>query len=190
MVRCKESPLDNQRCFILTILQNAGIDSKCLSKLATNAIAQSDNNSQSIAWWFAVLIDNNPKQGIQELENWLSGLNKKTAIESSQQFITTLLGTRFGNSYEINLTTGLYMNPSDLKSLIKIMHSFILIDEDIDRTKDISYTSTHRDDAQDARDRLLRHLADIPGKETYTALQELSQLPALKKLKVGLSERL
>jgi hypothetical protein len=54
------------------------------------------------------------------------------------------------------------------------MHQYIRATEDIDRANGGVYSPELRDDAQDARDRLLQLLCETPGKPSYVALHKLA----------------
>ena len=100
-------------------------------------------------------------------------MSSEEASTGAQHFITTLLGSRRGEY----LGTGFdsYRTPAHLKHLYALMHQNIRVEEDIERAGTGVYTSGLRDDAQEARNGLLNSLCDIPGKETYLALRELSE---------------
>ena len=54
-----------------------------------------------------------------------------------------------------------------------IGHHYIRANEDINRAVGVVHSRGLRDDAQDARNRLLALLLEIPGKASYTAIKQL-----------------
>lgn len=68
---------------------------------------------------------------------------------------------------------GAYRNAPDLKALYVLMHRFIRVADDIERAGKGVYSPTLRDNAQDARNRLLNMLVEVPGAEAYAAIKAL-----------------
>ena len=65
--------------------------------------------------------------------------------------------------------------PKYLKSLYLLMHVYIRRQEDIDRGTG-AYSPGLRDNAQDARNSLLNFLTQIPGKESFLALNDIAKV--------------
>lgn len=158
------------RYYCLQILVNGGADPAKLATLASQQIAHADD-FESISWWFALRVDCNPQNGIPELEQWLSNLDSKTATRAAEIFVTTLMGSRRSNEVVPNI--GRYRTAKHLKSLYILIHRHVRAKEDNIRSGGGVYSPDLRDDAQDARNRLFNLLAEIPGKASYTAINEL-----------------
>jgi len=77
--------------YCMNILARGKIESTRLAEFVNMQIAKM-NNPDDIAWWYAILVDCDPVNGIPEVERWLSGLDMERAIHGAQIFITTLMG--------------------------------------------------------------------------------------------------
>lgn len=158
------------RHYCLHILVNGGTDAAMLAELANEQIAQT-TDSNSIAWWYALRVDCEPENGIPDLERWLSGLDEDAATSATQIFVTTLMGgSRLSES---GPKLGHFQTVEYLKSLYILAHRYIRAEDDINRAGGGVYSPQMRDDAQDARDRLFKLLSEIPGKATYTVIEQL-----------------
>jgi hypothetical protein len=158
--------------YCLRILANGGTDTARLAEFVRLQLAQADD-PDSISTWYAVLVDCEPKQGIPEVDTWLSGLDEEKATHAAQIFVTTLLGgspVREGGLY-----FGRFREADYLKSLYISMHRYIRANEDINRAGGGVYSPGLRDHAQDARNRLFKLLTELPGKASYTAMKQLVQ---------------
>lgn len=164
----------NQNCtnreYCLRILVNGDIEPERLSNLAIKQIANGDD-PEEISWWYALRIDCDPDNGISEFEQWLSKLDSDKATIAAQIFISALMGGRSSSDATPNM--GHYRTAPHLKSLYNLMHKYVKVEDDIDRTDGKVFTPKLRDDAQDARNRLFSLLSEIPGKESYTAIKQL-----------------
>ena len=134
-------------------------------------------NSEIPLWhqpnWFAAWIGVSPKPAIKALSLRLVDLNDEvSSSEFAMKTIVYLMGERRSRASSRNC----YGEPECLKSLYLLMHQYIRTSEDISRAGKGAYSPMLRDDAQDARERLLSMLSEIPGKETYLAMLELSIL--------------
>ncbi|WP_337916027.1 hypothetical protein [Vibrio cholerae] len=158
------------REYCLKILVNGEIETEKLSALAIKQLSNT-SNPDDISWWYALRVDCYPEKGILEVEQWLSELDDDTAKRAAQIFITALMGGR--RSRYRNPNIGCFLTAEHLKSLYSLMHNYIKVEDDIDRTSGKVFSPELRDDAQDARDRLFNLLSEIPGKESYTAIKQL-----------------
>jgi hypothetical protein len=160
--------LNSNRHYYLRILVNGGVEPSRLATLAREHILPT-NDQDSNAWWYALRVDCDPINGIPDLKQWLSSMDKEQATHAAEVFVTTLMGGRHardGGPYFNNFRT-----TEHLKSLYVIMHSYIRSQNDNDHT---DYPDL-RDDAQRASDRLFNLLSEIPGKVSYSAIKELAQ---------------
>ena len=171
-VEANPTRINANRNYCLKILVNGGINKTRLAKLAIQQIAQTDD-PDSIARWYALLVDCEPSRGIPEIEHWLSILDEEAATLAAQIFITTLVGDRHLN--EGGPHFGSFRTAEHLKTLYVLMHRHIRAKRDIHRSGGGVYSPTLRDDAQEARSRLFNLLSEIPGKASYTAINQLIQ---------------
>ena len=160
----------SNREYCLKILVNGEIEPERLSDLAIKQISNT-SNPDDISWWYALRVDCYPENGISEFEQWLSELDNDTAKRAAQIFITALMGGRSSRYTTPNI--GCLRTAHHLKSLYTLMHKYVKVEDDIDRTSGKVFSPELRDDAQDARNRLFNLLSEIPGKESYTAIKQL-----------------
>jgi hypothetical protein len=162
--------INKNQQYCLQILINGGTDPARLAELASREIVQT-NDPDSISRWYALRVDCDPDNGIPEVEQWLSGLHEDVAKRAAQIFITTLIGdshVRHSGPYFSRFHTA-----EHLKSLYVLMHRYVRVRDDINRVDGGVYSPELRDKAQDARNRLFNLLSEIPGKATYTAINQL-----------------
>lgn len=169
-VEANPSLIYANRHYCLHILVNGGTEAARLAELANHQIAQTID-ANSIAWWYALRVDCDPDNGIPQLEQWLSGLDEDTATSAAQVFVTTLLNGR--RLRESGPKFGHFQTAEHLKSLYILAHRYIRIEDDINRAGGGVYSPQLRDDAQDARGSLFKLLSEIPGKPTYTVIEQL-----------------
>jgi hypothetical protein len=167
------SPLTIRKEYCVKILIEGGIESSNLAKLANNYIELSQDSHKEVAWWFALLVDNDADSGIPRLEGWLFLLNEEAAQQAAAIFITALLGGTY--TQKKVYYAGKFKTAPHLKTLYMLMHKYIKPSDDIQRAGKGVYSPTIRDDAQDARDKLLHYLVEIPSKANYYALKQISE---------------
>ncbi|MEA3437977.1 MAG: hypothetical protein U9R43_16055, partial [Thermodesulfobacteriota bacterium] len=153
------------------------LSSPCLDQLAFAEIAKmkvltiKPGNSQAL--WLATWMCVDAKGAIETLHAILSKTaDAKYATELSMLFIVALFGERRENVQRVYQD---YIQTDILLSLIKLIHSHIRSEDDINRAGTGAYSPGLRDNAQDARNRLFQLLCDIPGKPTYLAMMDLAQ---------------
>ena len=127
------------------ILVNGGTDPARLASLARQQI-ENINDADSIAVWYALRVDCDPIHGIPELRQWLADLDDETATHAAQIFITSLMGGRRSDGCP---QVGRYRTAEHIKALYLLMHRYIRVKEDIDRSGGGVYSPGLRDDAQD-----------------------------------------
>ncbi|MGP5415418.1 hypothetical protein ACTXMT_00985 [Psychrobacter faecalis] len=170
----RTSPLTIRKEYCVKILIKGGVESGKLATLADKYIALNADDCKEVAWWYALLVDSDADNGISKLENWLSGLNNTDAQQQAAAiFITGLLGGTYTQKTVYN--AGKFKTAPHLKTLYMLMHKYIELSDDIQRAGKGVYSPTIRDDAQDARDRLLNYLVETPSKENYYALKQISK---------------
>jgi hypothetical protein len=156
--------------FCIHILVSGGMEAARLAELANHKMAQTAD-ANSIATWFALLVDCEPQHGIPKLEQWLSGLDENIAIAAAQVFFTSLIGRREARGRGPGFAR--FQFTQYLKILYTLAHRYVRTSDDINRSGGGVYSPGIRDDAQDARDSLFKLLSEIPGKATYTAIERL-----------------
>lgn len=156
--------------YCLNILTGGSIKAENLATLA----AEKSKGTMLVEQrprWFALWVDTDPSAAIPALMATLEKLPPSDASAFAQQFIVGLLGDRHGTGTR----TGAYRNARDLKMLYILMHRYILVADDIDRSGKGVYSPTLRDNAQDARSTLFNMLNEVPGADAYEAMKELEE---------------
>lgn len=156
----------------LHIMQSGKSDILKIIKLAKYKAASS-TNSAPLSVWYALWVDLDASNAIPAFEKYLLSLKADVATVKAQEFITYLIGHTH-HEKGIKFTRD-FNNAGHLKSLIILMHQYIRVEEDFDRTKNGAYSPTLRDEAQHCRDQLMSWLSSIPGKETFVAYSELKK---------------
>ncbi|MEE9428005.1 MAG: hypothetical protein V3V25_07635 [Paracoccaceae bacterium] len=128
--------------------------------------------SKHIPIWFAAWMSVDPDSALKPLMSLLEALPDKEATKTAVSFINCLMGSRSerGLSGREN-----HKSPKILKDIYLLMHKYIRPEEDIDRSNNGVYSPNSRDDAQDARSSLFSQLTEIPGKEAFESLMEISR---------------
>ncbi|WP_444941700.1 NACHT domain-containing protein [Microbulbifer sp. ZKSA004] len=170
----EENPVSDwevlRHCF--HILDTEQVPLEWLTSFAQSRVTASDS-AEDFAKWYALWVDTDPETGIAAVNSWLGGMEPDAATLAAQQFVVQLLGSRRGRvgwAFAQKFKTVPY-----LTELYVLMHQYIRVEDDIDRAGGGVYSPGLRDDAQDARSQMLNLLTEIPGKETYSVLLDLSQ---------------
>ena len=159
--------------WLLTIVQGSSLSDELVDNLASEK-CRTETELQHQARWFAVWTGVSPVAAIATLNERLSEIgDPEDQTLFSMVFVTHLLGDRRGGG---ECAREAFQIPEHLKSLYMLMHEHIRPDEDIDRTGGRGYTPELRDDAQDARNGLFNLLNQIPGKESFLALNDLARV--------------
>jgi hypothetical protein len=169
-VAANPTALGNNRNHCLQILVNGGIEPARLATVASQQIAQA-NDQVNLPGWYALLVDCEPTTGIPQVQQWLENLSEADAIEAAQLFIVELMGkwqNREGKPYFMLFHTAYH-----LKTLYLMMHQYIRVEDDTVRINGLECSIGLRDYAQSARNMLFDLLSKIPGKSSYTAITEL-----------------
>lgn len=125
-----------------------------------------------LAIWYATWIGADPDPAITALNEHLRSFEiEKDAQDFAMRVISSLMGTK-GNGGPARQN---FKNPKSLKELIFMTYTHIRREDDLERAGKGIYSPGLRDEAQDARNRLETFLKDIPGKESFSAMVELSR---------------
>ncbi|QPS06910.1 hypothetical protein I6G66_21745 [Delftia acidovorans] len=155
---------------LVDILQVSTLSDELIATLAREHMMAGDPMHHTL--WAAAWTSVDPDPAIDAVEQHLSALGDATQrTEFTMAFAAHLLGNRRTTS---NMRST-YQTPAVLKRLYLLAHQHVRADEDIDRSGKGVFAPGLRDDAQDARENLVRLLQDIPGRESFLALRSLSQ---------------
>lgn len=156
--------------YLLTILNRSDLADSELANLAQEKVHQ--KALDHVAIWYSVWAGVDPEHAIRAIGSKLGKLRPKAKRgELAMQFISQLVGDRHDRSV---VRQG-YRTPQHLRDLIILMHEHIEEKDDIDRTGKGVFSPGLRDHAQDARNNLFGMLQEIPGKEAFLAIQDLSR---------------
>lgn len=157
---------------LLNIVQSSqSITDDDIARLAAKKCRTVDDPNR-IAKWFSAWIGVKPTNAIKALSAYLKRLpDTADAVQVAMSVAVNLAGERRAGSHARDA----FKSPQHLKSLYFLMHKYIKVEEDIERAGKGVYSPELRDNAQDARNGLFRILKEIPGKETYQALNELAK---------------
>ncbi|MEX0923319.1 MAG: hypothetical protein WDZ84_11125 [Rhodovibrionaceae bacterium] len=170
-LRTEPNNLTNLRK-LLRIILGSSITDEDIRELSARKCKTIRRHSH-LAIWYAVWTGVEPSVAIPAFTTQLAGLSKhEECIDIAMRFVTELLGGRLGDASGARHA---YREPQHLKDLYLLAHRNIRREEDIDRAGTGAYTPSLRDNAQEARDSLARLLNEIPGKEAFLALQEISE---------------
>jgi len=125
-----------------------------------------------LALWAAVWTGVDPEAAIDAVEGHLAALDhakKRTVF--TMTYVTYLLGGR----HMASRVRKAFRTPSVLKRLYILVHEHVRSSEDVERANKGVYSPVLRDNAQDARERLVNILGEIPGRDAYLALTEISE---------------
>lgn len=165
-------PKSTQRLeHLLDIIQASTLPNAALAVLAAENMALTGDPKHSPLWaamWTGV----DPEPALDALEAHLATLGDAQArTEFTMRYITHLLGS---DGMSSRVRTGFH-SPGVLRRLYILVHENVRSREDIDRANMGSYSPGLRDNAQDARERLVGILGGIPGRDAYLALKFISE---------------
>lgn len=169
-----ERPLKNINKLnqLLTILQGSSLEDSIIITLASK-IAITSNESTTAPIWFAMWVSVDPKNAIPVLEEKLIEIKESSdKAQFAMRFITALVG----GHRETRCSRQSYRTVEHLKTLYLIIHGYVREKDDIDHSGKGAFSPGLRDDAQDARNALLSLICEVPGKEAFQALMEISHV--------------
>lgn len=159
----------------LQIIQgSSSISDLELSEIAAEK-CRSEISRANMSCWLAAWIGTSPLIALDYLSNHLKEYFEKDPAATKIQAMQVLVNL-VGEHRTIANSRDNYKTPEHLKNLYVIMHQYIRIEEDIDRAGKGVYSPSLRDDAQEARSKLFSMLIEIPGKESFIAIFELSKM--------------
>lgn len=158
---------------LLKIVQGSTLQDELIEELASRK-CHTLRKQDHVACWFAVWIGVSPDAAITALKakiGKIADTAKRTLF--AMTFVTHLGGGRRGDGTAARQA---FKTPAYLKSLYLLMHEHIRRKEDINRAGTGTYSPGLRDNAQDARDGLFNLLDQIPGKESFLALDGIAKV--------------
>lgn len=162
----------NRLTQLLDIVHASKLPDATIAALAAEKMASVAGNSKHLPLWAATWTGVDPDPAIDALEAHLAVLGDDIErTELIMNYVTHLLGAR---SMSSRVRTAFHL-PAILKRLYILAHEHVRSCEDIDRANKGVYSPGLRDNAQDARERLVSILSEIPGRDAYLALRIISE---------------
>lgn len=156
---------------VVDIILASNLSDASLAALAAEKLAAGGDQKQ-LALWAAVWTGVDPDAAIDAVESHLTGLaNAKVRTVFAMNYITYLLGRRHMQSR----VRKAFRTPPVLRRLYILVHEHVRSSDDIDRVGKGVYSPGLRDGAQEARELLVSILSEIPGRDAYLALKEISE---------------
>jgi hypothetical protein len=157
---------------LLKIIQGSSLTDNQIEALASQKchnLTEWDHVARWFAVWMGIATNVAMPAFIARIES-ISDPEQQTSF--AMIFLTQLLG---GRRIDSSVVRQAFKTPQHLKSLYLLMYKYIRREDDIDRAGKGVYLPGLRDDAQDARSNLFKLLNQIPGKESFLALMEISE---------------
>jgi hypothetical protein len=126
--------------------------------------------TEQLPIWEALLVDADPGLWLGRLGPAMEAQASKGFVEAGVNFFAALMGGR-GEGHP---TIGQFKTPTYLAELYLLAHKVIRVSEDVDRANAGVYSPNARDDAQDARERLLGLLGQVHGALANNELRRLA----------------
>lgn len=167
-------PLENAWAIVL---QNSAPLHRTFQNIVARQ-AERVSSEQQKALWLSALLCLDAERALDIMEPWVNSGTKQDGERRTSLIINHLWGRDAGS---FNSEQCSYGRLDCLSRLLEIVHSHVRLEDDIQRSG--VYSPGSRDNAQDAREHLLRLLCEIPGKSTCDALIRLSESPTLASLK-------
>ncbi|MBF8774030.1 NACHT domain-containing protein [Pseudomonas fulva] len=163
----------------LTVVQDSSISDDVLGALASKRAVEERHNLEIAPIWYAVWIGTQPSLAIPKLATRIASLpTEEKKAKFAMLSLIALVGSRTSSRCRQN-----YKAVEHAKSLYLLIHKYVRIADDIDRTGGGVYSPGLRDDAQHARDGLLAIIRETPGKASFLALQEIAEAHPAESLR-------
>jgi hypothetical protein len=161
----------NRLVHLLDIVHASKLPDATIAALAAEKMA-SVGDLKHLPLWAATWTGVDPGPAIDALEAHLAVLRDETErTEFAMGYVTHLLGARSMSSR----VRPAFHSPAVLMRLYILVHEHVRFREDIERANKGVYSPGLRDNAQDARERLVGILSEIPGRDAYLALKVISE---------------
>lgn len=162
----------------LTVIHDSSINDDVLGSLASKR-ALEESNLEVAPTWYAVWVGTQPSLAIPALAERIESLpSDEEKAKFAMVSLIALVGSRTASRCRQN-----YKTVEHAKALYLLMHRYVRIADDIDRTGGGVYSPGLRDDAQHARDGLLAIIRETPGKASFLALQDIADAHPAESLR-------
>lgn len=156
---------------LLDIVQSSKLPDATIAALAAEKTVSEDDPKQ-LPLWMAAWTGVDPGAAIDAVVAHLDTLaDEKQRTEFTMSYVTHLLG---GGDMASRVRAG-FRSPAVLRRLYILVHEHVRRRDDIERANMGVYSPGLRDNAQDARERLVGILKEIPGRDAYLALKAISE---------------
>ena len=156
---------------MVDIILASNLPDAALAALAAEKLAAGSDPNQW-ALWTAVWTGVDPNAAIDAVESHLAALDgAKERTVFAMNYVTYLLGGR----HIASRVRKAFQTPAVLKRLYILVHEHVRFRDDVDRANKGVYSPGLRDYAQEARERLVYLLGEIPGRDAYLALREIAE---------------
>lgn len=175
--------------FVHILLTRESIGDHCLDRMlncvlgsstpdaAVSALASANlarpTTTERRAIWLAVWLGVEPSAAFDRLVFEVGAID---GTEEKTRFMMMVLVNLVGGRRGISKGRHAYRMPKHLKDLYLFSNQHVRRSDDINRNGGGVYSPELRDDAQDARGALAGWLNELPGKEAYLALEEISRV--------------
>lgn len=156
---------------MVDIVLASNLSDAALAALAAEKVAAGGDPRQ-LALWAAVWTGVDPDAAVDAVESHLAALDEaKKRTVFTMTYVTYLLG---GQHMESRARKA-FRTPAVLRRLYILVHEHVRFSDDVERANKGVYSPGLRDNAQDARERLVNILGEIPGRDAYLALKEIAE---------------
>ena len=162
----------------LGVLQSSSVEDQTLAVLAAKRAVE-ERDLEMAPSWYAVWIGAEPEIAIPALTAHIGSLSSD---EEKAKFAMRCLTSMVGN-HTISRSRQNYKTVAHAKSLYLLTHTYVRLEDDIDRAGKGVYSPGLRDEAQSARDGLLAFIRETPGKEAFLALEEIAHSHPAERLR-------
>ena len=153
----------------LILRDGSAVPKEFKDALIRNVDGASDDETKG--FWLAALLCLDAEAAIGRFETWVG---ETSAPTDGERRVSLVLNHIWGDRFHgFNSEHQSFQSPNILLRLIKLTHSHVRAEDDIEHSE--VYSPGIRDHAQTARGLLLNVLCKIAGCETYQALIELSR---------------
>lgn len=152
------------------IVMGGASEPSVIANLAKSKLANATTPDAHRPTWQALWIDADQAGGLPDLKARLD----RGDISDPEAFCTALCVALLGRFRTASPLFWTFRTPSALKDFYLLTHQQIRVADDLHRANTGVYSPTARDDAQDARERLLGLLSELPGQLAYEAIRDLA----------------
>ena len=156
--------------YALRLILVSPVDEADLREVAKEKIKSGDSSAH-LAEWYSMWVRTEPDVAIPDLKTYLNSLSDKDAVYIATDFVRFLLNSHRALWPQQNWPRA----PEHLKDLYLLMCQYIREEEDFDRVETGCYSPEPRDEAQNARNRLLSLITNSSGKRAFLALNEIGK---------------